>query len=190
MTLDQFASVTYPSGKWSYGTKESVMIYPDDDYSDIYRSIVRQNRKRERDTLGSCATSTRVAVRRKNEEVADSGNLRPAFFRDADRILHCSAYARYFDKTQVFFQTDNDHVTRRVLHVQLVAKMARTLARFFQLNEDLFDCFFLCIFHWLCLNIAVLLHNHPFLELSSQAHFDFLRIICRLVDVWKVEGLG
>lgn len=115
------------------------MIYPDAEYNEVYATIVRQNRRRERLTLGTCATNSRQAVRRRPEDLPDRENLRPAFFRDADRILHCSAYARYFDKTQVFFQTDNDHVTRRVLHVQLVAKIARTLARFLQLNEDLVE---------------------------------------------------
>lgn len=65
--------------------------------------------------------------------------LRPPFSRDADRILHSKAYARYIDKTQVFFLTDNDHITHRVLHVQLVSKIARTIGRAFGLNEDLIE---------------------------------------------------
>lgn len=115
------------------------MIYPDPEYGYVYSTILMQNLRRERSIFGSCATSSRHAVRRRPENLPDRENLRPPFFRDADRILYCSAYARYFDKTQVFFQTDNDHVTRRVLHVQLVAKLARTLARFLQLNEDLVE---------------------------------------------------
>lgn len=65
--------------------------------------------------------------------------LRPPFYRDADRIIHSKAYARYIDKTQVFFLVDNDHVTHRVLHVQLVAKIARTIGRALRLNEDLIE---------------------------------------------------
>src|SRR5665811_1138474 len=65
--------------------------------------------------------------------------IRPPFFRDADRIIHSKAYARYIDKTQVFFLVDNDHITHRVLHVQLVSKIARTIGRALGLNEDLIE---------------------------------------------------
>jgi len=58
---------------------------------------------------------------------------------DADRILHSLAYARYIDKTQVFYLVKNDHITHRVLHVQLVSKIARTIGRFLGLNEDLLE---------------------------------------------------
>lgn len=65
--------------------------------------------------------------------------IRPPFFRDADRIIHSKAYSRYIDKTQVFFLVDNDHITHRVLHVQLVSKIARTIGRALGLNEDLIE---------------------------------------------------
>lgn len=65
--------------------------------------------------------------------------FRPPFFRDADRIIHSHAYARYIDKTQVFFQIENDHITHRALHVQLVAKVGRTIGRALGLNEDLIE---------------------------------------------------
>lgn len=59
--------------------------------------------------------------------------------RDVDRIVHSKAYARYIDKTQVFFQVDNDHITHRVLHVQLVSNFARGIAEILQLNLDLVE---------------------------------------------------
>ena len=77
-------------------------------------------------------------MRRKQKKEEDL-LLRPPFFRDADRIIHSKAYARYIDKTQVFFLVDNDHVTHRVLHVQLVSKIARTIGRALRLNEDLIE---------------------------------------------------
>jgi len=49
------------------------------------------------------------------------------------------AYTRYIDKTQVFYLFDNDHITHRVLHVQFVSKVARTIARCLRLNEDLVE---------------------------------------------------
>lgn len=66
-------------------------------------------------------------------------DIRPIFFRDIDRIIHSSGYARYIDKTQVYSFIQNDHITRRVLHVQLVSKIARTIGRSLRLNEDLIE---------------------------------------------------
>ncbi len=69
----------------------------------------------------------------------DIEDIRPIFFRDIDRIIHSSGYARYIDKTQVYSFIQNDHITRRVLHVQLVSKIARTIGRSLKLNEDLIE---------------------------------------------------
>ena len=66
-------------------------------------------------------------------------DIRPDFFHDADRIIHSYCYSRYIDKTQVFYLVENDHITHRVLHVQLVSKIARTIGRFLNLNEDLIE---------------------------------------------------
>lgn len=64
---------------------------------------------------------------------------RQQFSVDADRIMHSMAYTRYIDKTQVFFLIKADHITHRVLHVQLVSKIARTVGRLLRLNEDLIE---------------------------------------------------
>ena len=69
----------------------------------------------------------------------DKQDIRPVFFRDIDRIIHSLAYTRYIDKTQVYSFTKNDHITHRVLHVQLVSKIARTIGRSLRLNEDLIE---------------------------------------------------
>ena len=65
--------------------------------------------------------------------------IRPPFFHDTDRIIHSKTYTRYIDKTQVFYLCENDHLTHRVLHVQLVAKIARSLGRVLKYNEDLIE---------------------------------------------------
>jgi dGTPase len=65
--------------------------------------------------------------------------IRSPFFHDTDRIIHSKAYTRYIDKTQVFYLCENDHLTHRVLHVQLVAKIARTIGRVLKYNEDLIE---------------------------------------------------
>lgn len=62
---------------------------------------------------------------------------RPAFVRDIDKILHVAPYNRYAGKTQVFSFVRNDDISRRGLHVQLVARTARTISRMLGLNEDL-----------------------------------------------------
>jgi dGTPase len=69
----------------------------------------------------------------------DHEDIRPPFFHDGDRIVHSRAYARYIDKTQVFYLVKNDHITHRVLHVQLVSKIARLIGRALRLNEDLIE---------------------------------------------------
>ena len=94
--------------------------------------------KEEAKRLSVLATLTKNATRRKNEEHEDT-DYRQDFSIDVDRILHAHAYARYIDKTQVFYLIKNDHITHRVLHVQLVSKIARTIGRFLHLNEDLIE---------------------------------------------------
>ena len=69
----------------------------------------------------------------------DNEDLRPIFYRDIDRIIHSLGYTRYIDKTQVFPFAQNDHITHRVLHVQLVSKIGRTIGRSLGLNEDLIE---------------------------------------------------
>lgn len=59
--------------------------------------------------------------------------------RDVDRIIHSKAYARYVDKTQVVYLVENDHITHRGLHVQLVSNFARGIAEILCLNVDLVE---------------------------------------------------
>lgn len=94
--------------------------------------------QREVRTLSPHAGYSSQAVRRKPEDHLERG-YRQAFSVDADRILHSLAYTRYIDKAQVFYLIQNDHITHRVLHVQLVSKIARTIGRFLGLNEDLIE---------------------------------------------------
>lgn len=59
--------------------------------------------------------------------------------RDVDRIIHSKAYSRYVDKTQVAYLIENDHITHRGLHVQLVSSFARGIAEILRLNLDLVE---------------------------------------------------
>ncbi|MBQ0013797.1 MAG: HD domain-containing protein [Oscillospiraceae bacterium] len=64
---------------------------------------------------------------------------RPAYVRDADKILHCPFYNRYADKTQVFSFYKNDDISRRGAHVQFVSRNARTIGRALGLDLDLIE---------------------------------------------------
>ena len=66
-----------------------------------------------------------------------SGSLRTAYQRDRDRVIHSTAFRRLKHKTQVFVNTTGDHYRTRITHSLEVAQIARTLAKYFNLNEDL-----------------------------------------------------
>lgn len=85
--------------------------------------------------LSKYATKSSDAIRFKEE----NEDIRPPFFHDIDRIIHSLSYTRYLNKTQVYTLNSNDHVSRRITHVQLVSKIARTIGRALNLNEDLIE---------------------------------------------------
>jgi len=91
----------------------------------------------EAQRLSPFAALSGHALRRRQD--AAERDHRQAFAADGDRILHSRSYTRYIDKTQVFYMVKNDHITHRVLHVQLVSKIARTIGRYLHLNEDLIE---------------------------------------------------
>lgn len=64
-------------------------------------------------------------------------DIRTAFQRDRDRILHCNAFRRLKHKTQVFLSPEGDHYRTRLTHTLEVSQIARTIARALRLNEDL-----------------------------------------------------
>lgn len=100
----------------------------------IKNRITEQRQEKEQHLSEfACKTSSAIQYYDRKEDI------RPAFFHDADKIIHSRCYSRYIDKTQVFYLVENDHITHRVLHVQLVSKIARTIGRFLNLNEDLIE---------------------------------------------------
>jgi len=64
-------------------------------------------------------------------------SLRNDFQRDRDRIIHSTAFRRLKHKTQVFVNTSGDHFRTRITHSLEVSQIARTLSKYFNLNEDL-----------------------------------------------------
>ena len=85
--------------------------------------------------LSEFACKSIEAIRLK-KEVED---IRPSFFHDIDKIIYSLSYSRYIDKTQVFSYEENDHISKRMIHVQFVSKIARTIGRMLNLNEDLIE---------------------------------------------------
>ena len=63
--------------------------------------------------------------------------FRSPFQRDRDRIVHCASFRRLKHKTQVFVNTEGDHYRTRITHSIEVAQIARSIAKFLKLNEDL-----------------------------------------------------
>jgi dGTPase len=104
--------------------------------SELELRIINQFEEREEKILSNYATASKKGNRRHKERYP---GIRPSFSRDADRILHSFAFTRYIDKTQVFYLSENDVITHRVIHVQLVSKIARLIARALSLNEDLVE---------------------------------------------------
>ena len=97
--------------------------------------LINENYKKKEALLSKYATLDGDSIR--YHEMKE--DIRPPFWHDADRIVHSLSYSRYSDKTQVFSFNENDHVSRRMTHVQLVSKVARTIGRMLNLNEDLIE---------------------------------------------------
>ena len=92
-------------------------------------------------------------------------HLRSDFQRDRDRIIHSTAFRRLKHKTQVFVNTSGDHFRTRITHSLEVAQIARTLSKFFNLNEDLCET----------LSLAHDLGHTPFGHAGEQALNDCMK---------------
>lgn len=91
--------------------------------------------KNEKELFQQAAAFSSDHVREKKEK--------PSFWQpyreDVERIIHSKAFKRYSDKTQVVYLVDNDHLTHRGHHVQLVSAFARGMASLLGLNVDLVE---------------------------------------------------
>lgn len=101
------------------------------------RSIREELENRELEYLSPYATKSRDSVGREREE--EECDIRPVFQRDRDRILHCKAFRRLKQKTQVFLLPKGDHYRTRLTHTLEVSQNARTIAKALRLNEDLVE---------------------------------------------------
>ena len=108
-------------------------------YKKLSDNISEQIKKdRRNDNLSAFGFNEENALRRDNERDKATA-IRTAFIRDTDKIIHCPYFNRYADKTQVFSFYKNDDITHRILHVQLVSRIARTIGKALCLNLDLIE---------------------------------------------------
>ena len=123
-----------------------------------------------------------------------TSKFRSPFQRDRDRIIHSASFRRLKHKTQVFVNTEGDHYRTRITHSIEVAQIARSIAKYLNLNEDLTET----------LSLAHDLGHTPFghagedaLDESMQDHGGFdhnlqaLRIVMFLENKYfKFKGLN
>jgi dGTPase len=98
-------------------------------------TIRQQLEAREREILAPQAAMSGDSRGRLRAERED--DVRPAFQRDRDRIIHSKAFRRLKHKTQVFFAPTGDHYRTRLTHTLEVSQIARTIAKVLRLHEEL-----------------------------------------------------
>ena len=96
---------------------------------------VYSNMKKYQKLFSKYASLDKDAIRFEKQDK----DFRTEYFRDIDKIIYSLSYIRYVDKTQVFSNNENDMISKRISHVQMVSKIARTIGRALNLNEDLIE---------------------------------------------------
>lgn len=139
----------------------------------------------ERQTLSRYATLSQSTRGRRRPE--DEDPIRPCYQRDRDRIIHCKAFRRLKQKTQVFLSPEGDHYRTRLTHTLEVAQIARTIARALRLNEDLTEA----------IALGHDLGHTPFGHAGERAlnrlcpgGFTHYRQSLRVVDFLEKDGRG
>ena len=136
-------------------------------------------------TLAPWATFSDTSRGRVRQEEPD--DIRPVFQRDRDRVIHCKAFRRLKQKTQVFLSPEGDLYRTRLTHTLEVAQIARTIARALRLNEDLTEA----------ISLAHDLGHTPFGHAGENAldklcpdGFRHYMQSLRVVDRLEKEGQG
>lgn len=150
------------------------------------------NARERRETLERLMISPR-GVRAENTKgraiPETESEVRTCFQRDVDRIIHSKSFRRLMHKTQVFLQPEGDHYRTRLTHTLEVARIARTIARALELNEDLTEA----------ISLGHDLGHTPFGHageraldkiLSEQGGFSHAEQSLRVVDSIEKDGKG
>jgi dGTPase len=148
-------------------------------------SIREQLEARERQALVPQAARSADSRGRLRPEAEDE--VRPAFQRDRDRIIHCKAFRRLKHKTQVFFRPTGDHYRTRLTHTLEVSQIARTIAKVLRLHEELTEA----------IALGHDLGHTPFghagervIDRLMPGGFNHYEQSLRIVDVLENDGRG
>ena len=148
-------------------------------------SLRQQLEARERDILAPQAAKS--ADSRGRLRFAAEDDVRPAFQRDRDRIVHCKAFRRLKHKTQVFFAPTGDHYRTRLTHTLEVSQIARTIAKVLRLHEELTEA----------IALGHDLGHTPFghagervIDSLMPGGFNHYEQSLRIVDVLENDGKG
>jgi dGTPase len=140
---------------------------------------------RERDILAPQAAKSADSRGRVRPE--PENDVRPAFQRDRDRIIHCKAFRRLKHKTQVFFAPTGDHYRTRLTHTLEVSQIARTIAKVLRLHEELTEA----------IALGHDLGHTPFghagervIDALMPGGFNHYEQSLRIVDVLENDGKG
>jgi dGTPase len=148
-------------------------------------NLRHQLEARELETLAAQAAKSVASRGRLRSEAEDE--VRPAFQRDRDRIVHCKAFRRLKHKTQVFFAPTGDHYRTRLTHTLEVSQIARTIAKVLRLHEELTEA----------IALGHDLGHTPFghagervIDRLMPGGFNHYEQSLRIVDVLEIEGRG
>jgi dGTPase len=148
-------------------------------------TLRQQLEARERDILAPQAAKSAESKGRLRAERED--DVRPAFQRDRDRIIHCKAFRRLKHKTQVFFAPTGDHYRTRLTHTLEVSQIARTIAKVLRLHEELTEA----------IALGHDLGHTPFghagervIDSLMPGGFNHYEQSLRIVDVLENDGAG
>jgi dGTPase len=148
-------------------------------------TLREQLEARERETLAPQAAHSADSRGRLRPERED--DVRPAFQRDRDRIIHSKAFRRLKHKTQVFFAPAGDHYRTRLTHTLEVSQIARTIAKVLRLHEELTEA----------IALGHDLGHTPFghagervIDSLMPGGFNHYEQSLRIVDLLENNGLG
>jgi dGTPase len=148
-------------------------------------TIREQLEQREREILAPQAAKSADSRGRLRPESED--DVRPAFQRDRDRIIHSKAFRRLKHKTQVFFSPTGDHYRTRLTHTLEVSQIARTIAKVLRLHEELTEA----------IALGHDLGHTPFghagervIDQLMPGGFNHYEQSLRIVDVLENDGRG
>jgi dGTPase len=148
-------------------------------------NIREQLEAREQEALAPQAAKSVASRGRLRPEPED--DVRPAFQRDRDRIIHCKAFRRLKHKTQVFFRPTGDHYRTRLTHTLEVSQIARTIAKVLRLHEELTEA----------IALGHDLGHTPFghagervIDSLMPGGFNHYEQSLRIVDVLENDGRG